>query len=132
MTAKPMREDGAVDAHARAGLGEAGGPIGVSGEAGDGDDDRERAPPATVAAVTSTRPTASQLAAGHAEGGERRVVAGRPTSSRTATWPTMSSAVSARARANSARATACGRIARSTVAACSDWSATKTCLPVAG
>ena len=51
---------------------------------------------------------------------------------RAATWPTMSSAVSARASANSARATACGRIARSMVAACVASSATKTCLPVAG
>ena len=39
------------------------------------------------------------------------------SSVRAATWPTISSVVSARASANSARATACGRIARSIVAA---------------
>ena len=51
---------------------------------------------------------------------------------RAATWPTTSSAVSASASANSARATACGRIARSTVDSCVPSSATRTCLPVPG
>ena len=49
-----------------------------------------------------------------------------------ATWPTMSSAVSASASANSARATACGRIARSMVATCVASSAMNTWPPVAG
>ena len=54
------------------------------------------------------------------------------SSVRAATWPTMSSAVSARASPNSARAIACGRISRSTVAACVPSSAVNTWRPVLG
>ena len=131
---EPGAEHRDVHADTRIGLGEPRGPDRGQRRGGDGD-----APTASTApAVTATRADlreapGEQLAAGHAERRQGRVVACRPpVSSRTATWPTMSSAVSASARANSASATACGRIARSTVASCTDWSAMNTWPPVAG
>ena len=107
------------------------GPIGVSGEAAIAIATAPRAP-ATVAAAVSAMLAANSW---------RRVM---PSAARVplswaavssvlaATWPTMSSAVSARASANSARAIACGRISRSTVAACVVSSAMNTWPPVLG
>ena len=106
-------------------------PIGVSGEAAMAIATAPRAP-ATVAAAVSAMLAANSW---------RRVMpsaASVPLSWAAvsivlaATWPMMSSAVSARASANSARAIACGRIRRSTVAACVVSSAVNTWLPVLG
>jgi len=107
------------------------GPIGVSGDAAMAITTAPMAPP-TVAAAISAMLAANSWRRVMPSAARVPLSWAAAASVRTATWPTMSSAVSASASANSARATACGRIARWMVADCAATSAKNTCLPVAG
>ena len=107
------------------------GPIGISGEAATATPAATMAPMAAAAPISISpaaiswprvRPSAASA------GWFSEPVASR----RVAAWPTISSAVTARASANRASATAWGRIARWTAAACVPSTATNTWPPVAG
>jgi len=115
------------------GLGSASraGPIGVSGDTAIAIATAASAP-ATVAAAVSAMLAANSWRRVMPRAASVPLSWAAPCTVRAVAWPMMSSVVSASARANSARATACGRIARSAVAACVAWSAMKTCLPVPG
>ena len=110
---RPGGEHAGVHADAGIRFGEPGGAD--RGQRGGGDRDRDRAEGAGDRGRGRLgHARGEQLAAGHAERRQGAVVlARRSAASVAATWPTMSSAVSARASANSARAIACGRISRS-------------------
>jgi hypothetical protein len=101
-------------------------PIGVSGDAAIAIATAPMAP-ARAATATSRALAANSWRRVMPSAARVPLSAAVASTIRTAVWPTMSSAVSARASANSARVTASGRIACSMAAACVASSATKTC-----
>ena len=130
MPIKPTVSTGTSTLTPGSGSASLAGPIGISGDAAIATPHASTAP-AAAAAPTSARPTAAswrRVSPSAASVGLSRAAA---SSCREATWPTMSSAVTASTSANRASVTACGRIDRSTVAACVASSATKICPPVA-
>ena len=131
IAAKPAASTAAFTLTPGSGSASRAGPIGISGEAAMATP-HATAAPAAAAKPTSTRPAASSWPRVIPSAASVRLSWAAASISRDATCPTTSSPVTARTSANTTSATACGRIDRSTVAACAASSATITWPPVAG
>ena len=106
-------------------------PIGISGDAATATPAATAAPMA-VATPTLISPAAISCPRVRPSAASAGISGEHVASNRVAAWPTISSAVTASTSANRASATASGRIARCTAAACAPSSATAAPPPAAG